>query len=119
MVRPLALYSLRPTLQRHGLADLLGLDDGLIAKIAELVRLGVAVERAVAEQLPAAPVHDDAKRGIAASVVALQDPRRAGLPVLAHGEPPLVGEPLLVRIAVGRRIGFFVAVAEHEHLALG
>src|SRR5215211_4627176 len=95
--RPLALYSLRKALQRDGLADLLGLNNGLISEITERVRLGVAVERSVADQPLAAPAHDEAERPSAAAVGALEEPRRRGLAILEHGEQPLLAEPLLVR----------------------
>src|SRR6185295_13011502 len=92
--QPLRLYPQPPTLQRHGLADLLRLDDRLIAQIAELTQLALLVQRAVADQLPPAEVDDDPERRVAAPVVALDEPRRSRLAILTHRQQAVVGQPL-------------------------
>src|SRR5262249_52870275 len=111
------LYPLPPTLQRQRLADLLGLDQRLIAIIAEPVGVGVLVQRAVADQLLAAVQHDVAERRHPACIVALEEPRCTALaiPDLA-GQYPGVLQVLLVLLVIPRRLGIVVAVAERERL---
>src|SRR5215467_1411275 len=77
----LGLYPLPPTLQRQGLADLLGLDQRLIAIIAEPVALRVLVQRTVTDQPLASVEHHVAKRRHPAGVVAFEKPRTAALAI--------------------------------------
>src|SRR5215468_6424478 len=116
IARPTALYLVGPTLQRHALADLLGLNDDAISDVTELVRLGILVEQPAADQVLAAVVDEVAKRGRAVAVGAFEVPRSAALTVEADVEQLLIVEKLLVLLAIDGRLRIVHSVLEDERL---
>src|SRR5262245_32987963 len=112
-----ALYPLRLTLQRQRLADLLRLDDRLISVVAELVRLRVLVQRAVADEALPPIEHDVAERRCTVLVGALDEPRAAALPIAQIARHDLlIDEELLVLLAIARCARIVIAVVKRERL---